>query len=230
MIEIIVYLILLFVTIYTIFRMLSSPFCYPYYKKEFDVSGKRNPNLDNFIESFINSGGFEEIKRHREEIRIWKNECELKIQKCVLQNLRRRQYHRCLDDNNAYQFYLIRMQTRYRQQNYQKTPYKVAQVVDEGQYNYEWLYNRYQELKNIGFEATLQNYHSKEQRRLMTKQLRDQIAQRDNYTCQKCGKYMIDGVGLQIDHIVPIAKGGKTVPSNLQVLCSKCNGKKSTKI
>ena len=44
-----------------------------------------------------------------------------------------------------------------------------------------------------------------------------------------CGKYMPDEVGLHIDHIIPVAKGGKTVPSNLQVLCSKCNGNKGTK-
>ena len=43
-------------------------------------------------------------------------------------------------------------------------------------------------------------------------------------------KYMPDGVGLQIDHIIPVAKGGKTVPSNLQVLCSKCNGAKKDKL
>ena len=48
-------------------------------------------------------------------------------------------------------------------------------------------------------------------------------------TCQICGKYMPDGVGLHIDHIVPVSKGGKTVPSNLQVLCSKCNGSKSNR-
>ena len=61
----------------------------------------------------------------------------------------------------------------------------------------------------------------------MTQALREEIAVRDNYTCQICGKYMPDGVGLHIDHIVPISKGGKSIPSNLQVLCSKCNGKKS---
>ena len=63
----------------------------------------------------------------------------------------------------------------------------------------------------------------------MKKSLRDQIAFRDNYTCQICGKQMSDGVGLHVDHIISIKNGGKSVPSNLRVLCSKCNGKKGSK-
>ena len=95
-----------------------------------------------------------------------------------------------------------------------------------------WTMNIFanEQLRAIGFESTMKDYYSKEQRKLMTKELREQIIERDNYTCQQCGKYMPDRVGLQIDHIIPIAKGGKTVPSNLQVLCSLCNGRKSNKI
>lgn len=63
----------------------------------------------------------------------------------------------------------------------------------------------------------------------MTPSLRKAIMERDHYTCQLCGKYMPDEVGLHIDHIVPIAKDGKSVPSNLRVLCSKCNGKKGSR-
>ena len=37
----------------------------------------------------------------------------------------------------------------------------------------------------------------------MTKALRKEIMLRDNYTCQICGKYMPDEVGLHIDHIIP---------------------------
>ena len=33
-----------------------------------------------------------------------------------------------------------------------------------------------------------------------------------------------------IDHIVPVSKGGETVPWNLQVLCYKCNAEKGAKI
>jgi hypothetical protein len=84
-------------------------------------------------------------------------------------------------------------------------------------------------LKNVGFEATLNDYNSKNQRKQMTPYIRKMIMERDNYTCQRCGKYMPDEVGLHIDHIVPISKGGKSVSSNLQVLCSKCNGKKGAK-
>lgn len=60
--------------------------------------------------------------------------------------------------------------------------------------------------------------------------LRLAVMERDNYTCQICGKVMRDKVGLQIDHIIPINKGGKTVIDNLQVLCNICNGRKSDKM
>jgi 5-methylcytosine-specific restriction endonuclease McrA len=30
-----------------------------------------------------------------------------------------------------------------------------------------------------------------------------------------------------VDHIMPMNKGGKTVPENLQILCRSCNARKS---
>lgn len=35
---------------------------------------------------------------------------------------------------------------------------------------------------------------------------------------------------LEIDHIIPVARGGETVEDNLQTLCWKCNRAKSDKI
>lgn len=103
-------------------------------------------------------------------------------------------------------------------------------VVETAKLSLADLQEIYDELKSIGFETTLKKYHSKNQRKLMTPALRRKIIERDNYTCQICGKYMPDEVGLHVDHIVPVAKGGKSVESNLQVLCSKCNGRKSDRV
>ncbi|MCI7328050.1 HNH endonuclease [Hornefia butyriciproducens] len=73
---------------------------------------------------------------------------------------------------------------------------------------------------------------AKEQRTLMTKKLRESIKKRDDYTCCECGNsiYKEPNLLLEIDHIIPVSKGGPTVESNLQTLCWKCNRSKSNKI
>lgn len=73
---------------------------------------------------------------------------------------------------------------------------------------------------------------AKEQRALMTKKLREYIKKRDNFTCCNCGNstYKEPNLLLEIDHIIPVAKGGCTEEDNLQTLCWKCNRAKSDKI
>lgn len=73
---------------------------------------------------------------------------------------------------------------------------------------------------------------SKEQRALMTKTLRGHIKERDNYTCCICHNSIHNepNLLLEIDHIIPIAKGGLTKEDNLQTLCWKCNRSKSDKL
>lgn len=84
-----------------------------------------------------------------------------------------------------------------------------------------------EELRALYNQSQINSQH---ERNKMTPKLRKYIKERDNYTCQCCGRHMPDGCGLHIDHIVPISKGGKTEPDNLQVLCSICNLKKSNKM
>ena len=210
--------------------ILRSPFQYPYFVYHFDVSGRRNPHIDELIDDFIISGKFYLIQEHQEKILEWKDECKRKIEKSKLKNYRNAQFQKCLDDKNAYWFALTRVQTRYRQRNYVKESYKVHQSVDEYTCSFGYLVARNNKLEAINYEMPLRKYNIKNQRKLMTKELRKKIIVRDNYTCQICGKYMPDEVGLQIDHIVPVSKGGKTVLSNLQVTCSKCNGSKKDKM
>ena len=73
--------------------------------------------------------------------------------------------------------------------------------------------------------------HAKEQRKAMTADLREAIKKRDNYTCQICGNSVLKepNLLLEVDHIVPVSKGGKTEASNLQTLCWRCNRAKSDK-
>jgi len=55
---------------------------------------------------------------------------------------------------------------------------------------------------------------------------RQEILQRDNHTCQYCGRF---GVRLTIDHVVPRHKGGEYSWTNLVTACADCNRVKGGK-
>ena len=70
------------------------------------------------------------------------------------------------------------------------------------------------------------------QRALMTSALRKHILERDNYTCRQCGisTYAEPHLLLEVDHIIPVSKGGMTTEDNLQALCWRCNRTKGAKL
>lgn len=53
----------------------------------------------------------------------------------------------------------------------------------------------------------------------VSNKMRFSIYKRDGYRCKICGRKD----NLEIDHIKPIAKGGKSTYDNLQTLCKSCN-------
>lgn len=227
---IILAVILISIIIHRMRIFLSNPFHYPYFGYSFDVSNKKNVYLEDYIDRFlIDDDNWNLLCHHQNQIEQWKSDSEEYLEKCFLKKRRTEQYESTLDDERTYKFRTYRVQTRYRQQNYQKSSYKVSVLDETMAVSWEWIEERNEELEKIGYECTLREYHSKNQRKLMTQELRRQIMERDDYTCQICGKYMPDEVGLHIDHIIPVSKGGKSVPSNLRVLCSKCNGSKGSK-
>lgn len=81
--------------------------------------------------------------------------------------------------------------------------------------------------ENIKFKKSVEG-----QRALMTSNLRKQILARDGYVCQYCGASLEKepNLLLEVDHIIPISKGGMTTVDNLQTLCWRCNRKKGAKI
>jgi hypothetical protein len=70
------------------------------------------------------------------------------------------------------------------------------------------------------------------QRALMTVRLRGEIKKRDHYTCLQCAVSVAaePHLLLEIDHIMPVSKGGLSTPENLQTLCWRCNRSKGSKV
>jgi hypothetical protein len=56
--------------------------------------------------------------------------------------------------------------------------------------------------------------------------LRAYILRRDEYRCVYCGAEP-DRFYLQVDHVIPKAKSGRTHPANLVTSCAECNLRKS---
>lgn len=96
-------------------------------------------------------------------------------------------------------------------------------------------YSKKHQYDSLDLELMIENINKQNQfqktkqyqRLLMTDSLRYDILKRDGFKCVLCGATAKDGAKLHVDHILPVAKGGKTVKSNLRTLCDQCNlGKK----
>ncbi|MCU1407211.1 MAG: hypothetical protein JWQ43_3514 [Glaciihabitans sp.] len=70
------------------------------------------------------------------------------------------------------------------------------------------------------------------QRALMTTKLRGHIKTRDGHACKYCAVSiaMEPNLLLEVDHIIPVSKGGLSTIENLQTLCWRCNRTKSNKV
>ncbi|RLG30570.1 hypothetical protein DRO03_03970 [Methanosarcinales archaeon] len=55
------------------------------------------------------------------------------------------------------------------------------------------------------------------------------VVRRDNYTCQICGRHLLDDE-VEFDHIIPFSKGGSSEEHNIRLTCFKCNRKKSDQV
>ncbi len=60
----------------------------------------------------------------------------------------------------------------------------------------------------------------------ITNKIRFAIYAKDGHRCRQCGSTD----NLEIDHIFPISKGGKSTYDNLQTLCHRCNAQKSNSV
>ncbi len=63
------------------------------------------------------------------------------------------------------------------------------------------------------------------------------VLERDGWVCQLCGRTTpksqrgsCEPTAPEVDHIMPLSRGGSHTLSNLQVLCRRCNLRKSNKV
>jgi 5-methylcytosine-specific restriction endonuclease McrA len=62
--------------------------------------------------------------------------------------------------------------------------------------------------------------------RHIPRDVRQRVWQRYGGQCAECGATDY----LEFDHVIPVARGGSNAEANVQLLCRRCNGKKSDMI
>ena len=69
-------------------------------------------------------------------------------------------------------------------------------------------------------------------RRTMNNSLRYDIMKRDHFKCTVCGESPSTNINtvLEVDHILPVAKGGGNEYENLTTICKNCNIGKMAKL
>ncbi|MFT9057231.1 MAG: DEAD/DEAH box helicase family protein [Ethanoligenens sp.] len=78
--------------------------------------------------------------------------------------------------------------------------------------------------------SEIRKYDPDMEKRLRNRAFEKSKNQQNCYCCGHCGFTDKSRVFFQVDHILPMNKGGKSVPENLQILCRTCNGRKGDKL
>jgi len=87
----------------------------------------------------------------------------------------------------------------------------------------QYFHDPMQHIGSIDFMSFIPISERQKERDKMYQELRFQVLKRDNFRCRYCGRDVNDGIKLHVDHIKPVAKGGKTEMDNLITSCEDCN-------
>jgi len=88
-------------------------------------------------------------------------------------------------------------------------------------------HNKFAKLqKEIRLFEKQQSEVIKQSREPIPEDIRFAVWRRDGGKCVKCGS----NKNLEFDHIIPVSKGGSNTERNIQILCERCNRKKSNRI
>jgi len=81
--------------------------------------------------------------------------------------------------------------------------------------------------KRVIFVSKQSNFKDDNTRRQFSELERVGIASAQNFICAKCPIEILDSRDFDVDHILPIASGGKNTVDNLQALCKPCHREKT---
>ena len=80
--------------------------------------------------------------------------------------------------------------------------------------------------KDVDTKTLFQN-NNKKVRRNVNESKKKYVAFGQRWICQKCNQIL--DAAYEIDHIIPLYKGGNNDVTNLEALCRNCHGKKTLK-
>ena len=167
---------------------------------------------------------------YRHKVIELKNNLYFTEEKCKELKVSYKKYHECeiaLFDSlisEPNQNFIINVSVRYISKG------GLVRLSKNDIYDKNDFFTAFDNVKNDRVEYEVYKRLEAVERALITDKLRFDVMKRDNYKCRICGASQEDGARLHVDHIIPIAKGGKSVMSNLQTLCESCNMGKSDKL
>ena len=97
-------------------------------------------------------------------------------------------------------------------------------------FNFDQLVVSFNSISRSYLDRKTYSNLAKVERGEVSDSLRYDVLNRDGFRCVVCGASSNEGARLHVDHIIPIAKGGKSEIGNLRTLCERCNMGKSDKI
>jgi len=92
-------------------------------------------------------------------------------------------------------------------------------------YSYYDKYNNSHNNNNINNYNNHNNHNNPTFKRNVSETVKKYVASNQRWTCRHCMK-MLDG-SYEIDHIIPLYKGGGNGYENLMALCRNCHGRKT---
>jgi hypothetical protein len=78
-------------------------------------------------------------------------------------------------------------------------------------------------------EGFTETSESRRMGRYIPFKIKMRVVRRDNYTCQHCGKHLLDNE-VEFDHKIPLSRGGSSEENNVRLTCFECNRDKNDQV